>query len=116
MRLYLDEHIPVVLAPFLRAHGVDCLTVRDAGYLGISDEEQLTIAAAERRVLVSFNCRDFIALAHAWQRQDRSHAGIILSKALPLPELFRRFRHFVAHHRDQDLTDQVLWLIPTPKT
>lgn len=60
MRLYLDEHIPIVLASFLRTHGVDCLTVRDAGRLGFSDEDQLVLATKERRVLVSFNCKDFI--------------------------------------------------------
>jgi hypothetical protein len=41
MRLYLDENVPVILASLLSAHGVDCLTARQAGNLSLSDAEQL---------------------------------------------------------------------------
>lgn len=115
MRFYLDEHVPLVLASFLNSHGVDCLTARDAGNLGLSDEEQLIVATGERRVLVTFNCVDFVRLAQSWQTQGRSHCGIILSKVLPLPELFRRFRYLVVHSRDRDLTGMILWLMSPPK-
>lgn len=115
MRLYLDEHVPLVLASFLRAHGVDCLTTRDAGNLSLSDEDQLIAATRERRALVTFDCADFIGLAQGWQAQGRSHSGIILSKVLPLTELFRRFRHLVVHSQGRELTDTILWLMPPPK-
>lgn len=115
MRLYLDEHVPVVLASFLVAHGADCLTTRDAGNLGLSDEEQLAVAARDRRALVTFNSVDFIRLAQAWRAAGRSHSGIILSKVLPLPELFRRFRGLLIHGGERDLTDAIVWLAPPPK-
>ena len=115
MRLYLDEHVPLVLASFLRAHGVDCLTTRDAGNLSLSDEDQLIAATRDQRALVTFNCADFIRLAQGWQAEGRSHSGIILSKVLPLAELFRRFRHLVVHSQDRDLTGAILWLMPPPK-
>jgi len=41
MRLYLDENVPVIVASLLSAHGVDCLTARQAGNLSLSDAEQL---------------------------------------------------------------------------
>ena len=110
MRLYLDENVPVILASLLSAHGVDCLTARQAGNLSLSDEEQLVFTTNERRILFTFNCRDYLELAKHWHVAGRTHTGIILSKEFALSELVRRFRHLVIHHRDQDLTNKVLWL------
>lgn len=115
MRLYLDEHVPVVLASFLVAHGTDCLTTRDAGNLSLSDEDQLIAAARDHRTLVTFDSVDFLRLAQEWRLAGRSHSGIILSKVLPLPELFRRFRSLLVHSHERDLTDTILWLAPPPK-
>ena len=47
MKLYLDESVSIVLANVLAQHGVDCLTVREAGHLGQPDEFQLSVAARE---------------------------------------------------------------------
>ncbi|MGH7230316.1 MAG: DUF5615 family PIN-like protein [Nitrospiraceae bacterium] len=44
MRLCLDESVSVALAPFLAQHGFHCLTARDAGHLGTTDEQQLPYA------------------------------------------------------------------------
>jgi predicted nuclease of predicted toxin-antitoxin system len=110
MRLYLDEHVPVALAPVLTAHGVDCLTTLQAHNLGLSDESQLAFATENQRALVTFNRKDFLSLARQWQDQGRSHAGLILSQELPLPELLRRFRRFLQRHQAEDLTNHVLWL------
>jgi hypothetical protein len=110
MRLYLDENVPVILASLLSAHGVDCLTARQAGNLSLSDEEQLVFTAKEQRVLFTFNCRDFLELAKNWHVAGRTHAGIILSKEFSLSDLVRRFRHLVIHHRDHDLINKVLWV------
>ncbi|OGW65611.1 MAG: hypothetical protein A3H49_03225 [Nitrospirae bacterium RIFCSPLOWO2_02_FULL_62_14] len=110
MRLYLDEHVPVSVAPALAAHGVDCLTTLQAHNLGLSDEDQLAFAAENGRAFVTFNRKDFISLARQWQDQGRSHAGLILSRELPVPELLRRFRRFLQRHQSDDLTNQVLWL------
>ena len=45
MKLYLDEHLSPLLATILLERGIDCLTVRDAGLLGGSDEAQLIYGA-----------------------------------------------------------------------
>jgi predicted nuclease of predicted toxin-antitoxin system len=110
MRLYLDENVPVILASLLSAHGVDCLTAQEAGNLSLSDEEQLVFTTNERRVLFTFNRRDFLELAKQWHVAGRTHTGIILSKEFAPSELVRRFRHLLIHHKDQDLTNKVLWL------
>jgi len=115
MRLYLDENMPVVLARMLAEEGVDCTTAREAGNLNLSDEDQLAFAAAAHRILVTFDCQDFLALAARWQQTGRAHAGIILTKEHPLPELHRRFRYFLPALRHQDLTNRVLWLPSIPR-
>ena len=110
MRLYLDEHVPVAIASALAAHGVDCLTTQQAGNTTLSDEAQLAFATQAGRAIVTFNRRDFVALARRWQEEGRSHGGMILSRELPLPELLRRFRRFLHQHQSDDLTNQVQWL------
>ena len=89
MKLYLDENIPAVFCTTLAAHGVDCLTTQQAGHLGLSDVQQLAFATTEGRALVTFNRKDFLPLVQQWQESNRTHAGLILSKELPVPELLR---------------------------
>jgi hypothetical protein len=79
LRVYLDEDVDVLLAPLLIAHGFDCLTTLAARNLRRPDEEQLTFALQESRVIVIHNRTDFENLARAWWTQQRDHAGIILA-------------------------------------
>jgi len=110
MKLYLDEHISPLLAAILLERGIDCLTARDAGMLGDSDDAQLRYATAHRRVLVTFNRKDFLALASQWAENGRAHAGLIVSKQAAVPELLRLVLHVVTRHRQDDLTNHILWL------
>jgi|SRR5579864_1706380 len=79
LRDYLDEDVDVLLAPLLAAHGVDALTTLAAGNLHRPDEEQLTFALQESRILITHNRTDFENLAVAWWGQQRDHAGIVLA-------------------------------------
>lgn len=45
---------------------------------GLSDPDVLTLAAGERRILVTRNSRDFAPLLRQWAEADRPHAGAIL--------------------------------------
>lgn len=110
MNFYLDEDIKPLLADMLRNRGIDCLAAREAGTLGQSDHEQLTFATFHNRAIITFNIVDYLGLAVTWAAESREHAGIIVSDQLPLPELLRRLLRLIAHHQDQDLHNQVLWL------
>jgi len=79
LRVYLDEDVDVLLAPLLSVHGIDCLTTVAAGNLGRTDEEQLTFALHESRVLITHNRDDFENLAVVWWGQQHDHAGIVLA-------------------------------------
>lgn len=114
MRLYLDENMPVVLARMLAEEGMDCATARDVGNLSLSDADHLAFATAVQRTMVTFDCKDFQALATDWARAGRPHAGIILTKPHPLQALHRRFRHLFLTHHHKSFANRLLWLPPVP--
>jgi len=59
IRLYLDEDVNVLIADLLKAKGFDVLTVRGAGQLQASDDDQLAYAINQQRTLVTHNRSDF---------------------------------------------------------
>lgn len=71
--LYLDEDVNVLVADLLKARGFDVLTVRDAGQLQASDEEQLACAVSQRRTLVTHNRSDFEKLIQTYFDTSRTH-------------------------------------------
>ena len=78
--LYTDEDVTDRLASLLRERGYEAESALKAGTSGWSDEEQLAFAASRGWTLLTYNQKDFIALARRWNDAGRSHAGIILSR------------------------------------
>ena len=77
-RLYFDEDADVRLAEALRRRGYDVETTVTAGLLEASDEEQLTYAASQQRVLVTHNIKHFPGVQAAWIEAGKAHWGIII--------------------------------------
>jgi hypothetical protein len=90
VRLFLDEDVHVVLASALRKRGYDARHTGEAGRLGTSDKEQLEFVAGEDRCFMTFNVGHFVQLHNSWLQSRREHAGIIVSKQLPVGECLRR--------------------------
>lgn len=85
IRLYTDEYVPKAVARGLREHGVDVLTVLEAGMLGTSDEEQLSFAREQQRVIFTQD-EDFSRL-HV---SDWQYAGIVYaSQQTAISEIIR---------------------------
>jgi predicted nuclease of predicted toxin-antitoxin system len=80
MRLLLDAHISGrTVGKALTESGHDVRALDSEVELeGLSDPEVLMLAAAEGRVLVTANIRDFEPLLREWAGEGRSHAGVIL--------------------------------------
>jgi predicted nuclease of predicted toxin-antitoxin system len=80
LRLLLDANLsPRGIAAKLREVGHDVLALaEDASFEGLPDPQVLELAAAEQRVLITRNRRDFAPLARQWAEAGRSHAGIVL--------------------------------------
>lgn len=63
----------------LRERGHDVLALAEhPEYEALDDPEVLAVCAADRRVLVTRNSRDFAPLAREWAEARRPHAGCIL--------------------------------------
>lgn len=80
MRILLDAHISgrtVGKALIEGGHDVRALD-SEIELEGLSDPEVLELAAAEGRVLVTANIRDFEPLLREWAGERRTHAGVIL--------------------------------------
>lgn len=71
IQFYMDQHFPTAASQGLRRHGVNVLTSQEADRCGYSDLDQLAFAAAENRVMVTFDT-DFLVLHQA----GTPHAGI----------------------------------------
>ncbi len=80
MRILLDAHISgrtVGRALVEAGHDVRALD-SEIEFEGLSDPEVLELAAAEGRVLVTANVKDFEPLLREWAGESRPHAGLIL--------------------------------------
>jgi hypothetical protein len=71
MRFHLDEHVAHAIAAGLRRRGIDVTTTTDAVLLGAPDEDHISFAKRERRVVVT-NDPDFLRSAAI----DTTHFGI----------------------------------------
>lgn len=80
MRLLLDAHVsgPRLATP-LREQGHDVRAVDEERELdGWTDEALLALAATEKRVLVTFDVKDFPDIARRWAEAERPHAGLAI--------------------------------------
>lgn len=80
MRLLLDANLsPRRVGGPLEALGHDVLSLASDQVRGAFDDPRvLELAAAEERVLITRNSRDFAPLLREWAEADRHHAGCIL--------------------------------------
>lgn len=80
MRVLLDEQLsPRRVGEVLSEHGhhVRCVAAEPA-LAGLTDDEVLAAAAADSRVLVTRNARDFVPIARDWADTGRPHAGLLV--------------------------------------
>ena len=72
IRYHLDEHSAHAIALGLRRHGVDVTTATDAGLLRAPDEDHVTFALAESRVIFTED-DDYLVI----DTSGVAHAGIV---------------------------------------
>jgi predicted nuclease of predicted toxin-antitoxin system len=94
-RFYLDEDVPRLAAEIGRELGLDVISVSEAGQLGRSDEEQMETAAAEHRILVTYNRNDFLAITRDAFAAGQPHAGVLIL-TYRLPRDASRIAHAIA--------------------
>lgn len=116
MRILLDAHISgrtVGKALIEGDHDVRALD-SEIELEGLSDPEVLELAAAEGRVLVTANIRDFEPLLREWAGEGRSHAGVILVPSTVRNEAFgvliSGIQRTLADAEQAAWMDRVVWL------
>lgn len=80
MRLLLDAHVSARrVAAALRSSGHAVRAADEERALdGFEDERLLELAAAEERIMVTFNARDFAPIAQRWVGEGRHHVGCLI--------------------------------------
>ena len=80
MRLLLDAHISARrIATALRRDGHDVRSVDgDRSLEGWADEDLLALARVERRILVTFDVKDFPGIVQRWSEAQRTHGGCMI--------------------------------------
>jgi len=72
LKFYTDEHVPPSVVKGLRLRGFDVLTTKEADMLAASDEEHLSFANGEGRVIFTQD-EDFLRL----HSLGFEHSGIV---------------------------------------
>jgi predicted nuclease of predicted toxin-antitoxin system len=115
VKLYLDEDISPKVSVILRQKGMDAVSAHETGMLEASDEEQLSFAAAEGRVMVTRNRDDFIALTVQFFDDLKPHRGlIIIPHTIPGSEFSKLATLLVKISKDypQDLEPYTIEFLP----
>ncbi len=98
MKVCLDEDISPDVAAILRSMGVNATSVHEAGRQGLSDREQLELASAEGRCLVTRNRNDFILLTQEFFTKGLPHAGVLIVPWTVPPDNFRLVAKRIARY------------------
>jgi predicted nuclease of predicted toxin-antitoxin system len=90
----------------LKRRGVDTVSARDLGKLGLTDEEQLEVAAELGAVILTHDA-DFLRLAI-----KRQHSGIVFvhRQKYSVGECIRRLKIFAETKSSRDMANQILFL------
>ncbi len=110
VRFFLDEDVQVFLGEALRARGVDALHTYEAGRGGEPDEAQLAFATGKGWCLVTYNRRDFVAIARRFAEGGHRHAGIIVAVRRAPGDVLRALVALAAAHTGETIRDQLLYV------
>ena len=109
--IFIDEDVWGALASALREHGYDALNAHECGRSNqqISDEDQLSFAVSQGRMLISHNIGDYCHLDAAWRMKDQAHCGILIgTQKLSFAELSLGVRDAIARYQE-DVGGYVEW-------
>jgi predicted nuclease of predicted toxin-antitoxin system len=111
VEIYTDESVPVAVAAGLNRRGVTAISARDAGNLGLSDEEQLIYAITNGLVLFTHDT-DFFQLAYRHSQSPQPHCGVIYAHQdkLSIGECIRRLKEIADLYEPSDFRNHIEFL------
>jgi predicted nuclease of predicted toxin-antitoxin system len=111
IRIYTDESVNTGVAEGLKRRGVDTLSARDSGNLGLTDEEQLIYASGEKATIFTHDT-DFLRIAARWLEEGMPHHGVIYchQKSYSIGECVRKLRMLTAVLTPEDMINHIEFL------
>jgi hypothetical protein len=110
VRLYLDEDVFKDAAQALRLRGFDAVSVHELSRQGLADSAHLDYAADHGRAVFTFNMSDNLGLHVEYLSSGRWHAGIIVSRQLPIGEVVRRLLRLLSTVTAEEMRNQFWYL------
>jgi len=113
IRLYLDEDtMDSILLHSLRMRGADITTAFEENMIKCTDNEHLEYAAAQGRVLYSFNVAHYHLLYTEYFEKDKHHGGIILAQQqrYSVGEQMRRLLRIIGAVSAEEMRDNLIFL------
>jgi predicted nuclease of predicted toxin-antitoxin system len=115
MRLLLDVHMTPAVAEGLAAQGVDAVSLsawREGDFSNAPDDEILTEATQEQRVLVTYDQRTIRKMVVQWADMGKIHAGVVIVDDLTIRSddiggLIRALHALVIEQGDADWTGRL---------
>jgi len=103
--------VQTAVAEGLKRRGIDAISARDAGNLGLTDEQQL-IYASENELPLFTHDADFLKLAHHWAITGQNHWGIVYvhPQKLNVGECIRRLKILADLFDADDLRNHIEFL------
>ena len=108
IRIYTDESVSVAIAEGLKRRGIDAFSARDAGKLGVNDEEQLIYASREKATIFTHDT-DFVQIAVKWMDEERTHQGITdcHQRSYSIGECIRKLRMLSSVLSSEDMINHI---------
>jgi len=110
-RLLLDEDIPLLLAPTLRARGLDAVHAVEQGLAGSRDVRIFEVAQADRRTVMTHNVADFMEIVGNLASAGREHCGLLLAEQVEFRDLLARVARLLSERDAESLANAVVWLV-----
>ncbi|MEA1963671.1 MAG: DUF5615 family PIN-like protein [Candidatus Aerophobetes bacterium] len=108
IRVYIDESVDVRVAEGLKRRGIDAWSSKDAGKLGLTDEEQLKYAFEEKAIIFTHD-DDFLGIA---AKSNREHYGLIYvhQQKMSIGEYIRQIKNLVETKLVEEMRNRIVFL------
>ena len=110
IKLFLDEDVHSELSVILRKMGFDIVSTVEINRRGKTDFEQIKFAISEKRVILTFNVKDFVLLYNKLYSEKVNHFGIIVSSQINLKETLRRWLKLLNHKSSKEMKNAIEFL------
>jgi len=106
MRIYVDESVNTAIVEGLKRRGVDAFSAKDMGKLGLTDEQQIKVAAANRAAIFTHDV-DFLRMA-----SEKRHPGIIYvhQQKLTVGECIKRLKAIAETKSPAQMRGRIIFL------